>query len=385
MKQLGYPFLALVLSATCGGHSSPPTADAESLHFDGGATSQIADATFATDADSNLGSSSDASSLVKDGAVPNSDSAGSSDFTAKSVAVHTYGGCALTGTGKMICWGEDPTLPGSAIPSDPGPFVAIAGGRLNIVAMAADGTMRTFVSSLNTPLLPLPGRWIQVAVSGDICAVAADGHVECGGNGGTSDELTSPDNNLSFSQVAVGQNYACGIASASEHTITCWGGPAQTRDCVSANPAWDQLTPPAGGFKQVCSGSATVCGIRLDDTAACWGIGAPSTVQMTGTCAGWDYGQAIPPAGTFKQISAGTFTVCGVRTDDTLACWGAGKTVDACTSSPILACGQALPPTGTFTQVAVGYTHACAIRTNGKIACWGSNTGGRSTPPAELQ
>jgi len=106
---------------------------------------------------------------------------------------------------------------------------------------------------------------------------------------------------------------------------------------------------------------------------------------MTGICAGWAYGQSIPPAGTYKQISEGAFTLCGVKSDDTLACWGAGKTVDACISSPILACGQALPPTGTFTQVGVGYTHACAIRTNGKIACWGSNTGGRSTPPAELQ
>jgi len=47
--------------------------------------------------------------------------------------------------------------------------------------------------------------------------------------------------------------------------------------------------------------------------------------------------------------------------------------------------GQANPQTGPFTELALAITNGCGRPMNGKIKYWGSNTGGRSTPPAEFQ
>jgi len=49
---------------------------------------------------------------------------------------------------------------------------------------------------------------------------------------------------------------------------------------------------------------------------------------------------------------------CGLRTDGTVACWGA----------TILA---AKPPAGTFTQVSAGADVTCALERDASAACWG--------------
>jgi alpha-tubulin suppressor-like RCC1 family protein len=137
----------------------------------------------------------------------------------------------------------------------------------------------------------------------------------------------------------------------------------------------------------VVSGLYHSCAIGVDGTVTCWGAGNPNDTSGYDNCsppARYNYGQATAPTGTFKQIAAGGYTTCGIKTDGTLACWGAGTTNGNC-QSDYGACGQALPPSGTFVEVAVGYTHACAMTAAGKVQCWGSNTGGKATPPAELQ
>ncbi|MGH7269423.1 MAG: hypothetical protein ACREJ3_03250 [Polyangiaceae bacterium] len=63
------------------------------------------------------------------------------------------------------------------------------------------------------------------------------------------------------------------------------------------------------------------------------------------------------------------------------------------------ACGLGLPggvtecwgntPMGTQTEpssagVSVGEVYGCLLSACGAVACWGSNTGGRSTPPADF-
>src|ERR671919_329040 len=58
--------------------------------------------------------------------------------------------------------------------------------------------------------------------------------------------------------------------------------------------------------------------------------------------------------GTVAQLTAGGRYRCGVRSDGTVACWGANDF------------GQATPPEGTFTQVSAGggflRGHTCGLR-----------------------
>jgi hypothetical protein len=78
----------------------------------------------------------------------------------------------------------------------------------------------------------------------------------------------------------------------------------------------------------------------------------------------------MPPDGTFLQVSAGQYHTCGIRTDNTLVCWGynlygqVGKV-----------------PDGEFKQVDAGYGHACAITTDNRLYCWGRNDYGQASVP----
>jgi alpha-tubulin suppressor-like RCC1 family protein len=95
-----------------------------------------------------------------------------------------------------------------------------------------------------------------------------------------------------------------------------------------------------------------------------------------------NFGQSNPPPGFFTDVSAGEFHTCGVKTDRTIACWGAG-TFDMKGDS--FNRGQAAPPPGDyFVQVSAGALHTCALRESVRetsIKCWGDNSLGQLNNP----
>ena len=149
--------------------------------------------------------------------------------------------------------------------------------------------------------------------------------------------------------------------------------------------------PPAASAPSAPGGCHT-CGVKTDQSVACWGCN--------------DYGQATPPAGNFSSVSAGAYHTCGVKTDQTVACWG--HNVDGAATPPggsfssvsagyYHTCGvktdgkassagaqrlrQATPPGGTFSSVSGGYYYTCGVKTDQSVACWGNDSYGQATPP----
>jgi len=60
-----------------------------------------------------------------------------------------------------------------------------------------------------------------------------------------------------------------------------------------------------------------------------------------------------------------TLHTCGVRTNDQVACWGRNLF------------GEARPPAGTFRSVTVGVSYTCGVRTDARLTCWGRNNHGQ--------
>jgi alpha-tubulin suppressor-like RCC1 family protein len=127
----------------------------------------------------------------------------------------------------------------------------------------------------------------------------------------------------------------------------------------------------------ISAGAYHTCMIKSDGSLACWGAG---TDDVDGDNR---FGQAMPPAGTFLQISAGDYHTCGLKSDGTVVCWGAGSLEDVDSSESVHAGQSIVPDTyDAFVQVTAGGRHSCALLPDGTPTCWGSDVYGQSTPVA---
>ena len=120
--------------------------------------------------------------------------------------------------------------------------------------------------------------------------------------------------------------------------------------------------PPTTGdsFRSVTASVSHSCGLRADNSIACWGSN--------------HFGQSSPPEGSFKAVTANAAWAtlghsCGLRADNSIACWGSNRF------------GQSSPPEGSFKAVTAGGAHSCGLRSDNSIACWGDNDYGQSSAP----
>lgn len=139
--------------------------------------------------------------------------------------------------------------------------------------------------------------------------------------------------------------------------------------------------PPADAdsdrFVEVSVGRGSVCGLRADLTIRCWGSDSG--------------GRASPPQGTFVALESGY--PCAIRTDGTQACWPhrsrrAGPFIAISTSCGIrpdgrLDCGEQQrddAPSGEFASITSGPGYSdpyrCGLHLSGEVACWGGETTG---------
>ena len=223
-------------------------------------------------------------------------------------------------------------------------------------------------------------RFSAVSAGGDhSCGLRTDGIIVCWGDNEFG-QLDASDG--SFSAVSAGYEHSCGLRT--DETIVCWGhnsrGQLDAPDpgifgytAVSAGHGhscgiariivcWGgQLHVPDGRFTAVSAGDELSCGLRTDETIVCWGWNRRSV------------GEA-PFGARFRAVSAGVLHSCGLRTDDTIVCWGAnfgwvtnGGLLDA--------------PSGSFRAVSAGPGHSCGLRADGTVVCWGYNDWGQSDAP----
>ena len=171
---------------------------------------------------------------------------------------------------------------------------------------------------------------------------------------------TSPEQNQisasPFTTIASGSLHSCGIRD--DDTVACWGFNNH-----------GQADAPGDRFRAISVGLWHSCGIKIDGTAHCWGS---NLIVNLHDALSYYAGQADPPEGQFTAISAGVFHSCGLRIDQTITCWGSNYA------------GQADPPEGQFTAISVGNDHGCAINIDQTITCWGWNSHGQADPPGGI-
>ena len=115
---------------------------------------------------------------------------------------------------------------------------------------------------------------------------------------------------------------------------------------------------PIPPFVQVSNGSSSTCGLRSDGTVVCRGSNRYST-------------SSPPEDENFISISNGGAHTCGLREDGGAVCWGADWLWGTDSSSP--------PPGERFVSISSGGEHICGLRGDGVAICWGMRSIGQ--PP----
>jgi hypothetical protein len=268
----------------------------------------------------------------------------------KALSVGGANACALRADDTVVCWGARYNGATSA-PADR--FAAIASGGFNSCGLRlADRSIACWglYAPYWMPQLPRgPIASVGIGTFHMCVVVASDEHIACVGGHtgppGTEDPGEADPPPGAFKAVTAGWSHTCGIRA--NDTVACWG-----------EDSWTGKThPPAGAFAQIAAGQEHTCGLRVGGAVVCWGFDRE--------------GQTDAPAGAFTQVAAGTSHSCALRTNGEVACWGDDRY------------GESSPPPGPFSAVGAGHFFSCGLRTDGAIACWGANDLGQSNPPGE--
>ena len=206
-------------------------------------------------------------------------------------------GCALGASGALACFDG---LPGSALvtATPEGRFIAVAGHSFihaHACGVRVDGYVVCWGEGIeNDPPDGVFGPELS-SWNDTWCGIREEGTLSCwASTGAGSSEVIDGAPEGAWDSVAVGDHYACAMRDTS---VTCWGD----------IPGED---PPDEGLLSVGSGESNTCGVRLDQTGACWGSN------------GW--GQLAVPEGAFTKVLPGREQVCGLRPSGSLECWGLG-------------------------------------------------------------
>jgi alpha-tubulin suppressor-like RCC1 family protein len=142
--------------------------------------------------------------------------------------------------------------------------------------------------------------------------------------------------------------------------------------CVASDPV-----PPACST-DITSGGGHSCAIREDRTVWCWGR---NDFGQLGDGLAIDSDEPVQAIGITNavQVQAGELHTCALDTMGTVRCWGqnsVGQLGDGSTSSDSRAPVVVRDLAGA-TQLSVGNEHACALKSDGTVACWGANADGQ--------
>lgn len=236
--------------------------------------------------------------------------------------------------------------------------------------------------------------WRMVSNGGDAqnahaCGIRNDNTLWCwGSNGagqlgvGSTTNLSLPTKlNDSWRFVSAGSSHSCGIKQ--DNSLWCWGhngswngwGQLGNNDGTGTQQNSPVAVSGGGQWIYVSAGWSHTCGIRTDNSLLCWGNNANGKTGLNTTSGNTLVPTAINGGGTWIKVAVSETHSCGIRTDNTLWCWGNNANGRTGRNT---AAGNTLVPTqidgsSTYIDITAGQEHSCGIRTDGSLRCWGNN------------
>ena len=181
-----------------------------------------------------------------------------------------------------------------------------------------------------------------------------------------------------WKSVSVGELHTCGIRA--DDSLACWGANSQGQlgDTTTTARATPVTVAPGTTWVAVAVGGQFTCALKSDQTAWCWGLNSRGQLGL-GTTTQEPAPKPLGPT-QWRTITAGLEFACGVQMDGKLRCWGhnqrgeLGDNSGSDHTSPVPVGGDQIVD---WTEVHAGREHACGLHGDGELACWGSNEHGQ--------
>ncbi len=367
------------------------------------------------------------------------------------VSMGANNGCGVKAGGRVWCWGSDgygqlgngPVMTGNAVVpelvQELEDVAKVATGGLHSCALKRDGTVWCWGSGAygklgngDTADQHLPVQVSNVVDFVDIeagffnsCGIRHNGEAWCWGRGNTGQlgNGTTSDSNIPV-QVSTITNWAkltvngiqgqvCGITK--DGTAYCWG---EGTNGKLGNGGTGQQNTPVAVLKDTGSGSwrdwididselHNTCGVRRTGQAYCWGVDADGQIGNGSATSTYNRPVAVSTYSDFKKIAVGSGSICGLRVNGEVACWGDDGSGEL-GNGPDITGDQASPvmtPLKNIIDIAAGLdaflaisdtnvrpvikepvgtgkitnldNAACAIKSDGTAWCWGQDTVGQ--------
>ena len=305
--------------------------------------------------------------------------------------------------GDVRCFGRN-NYGQTEVPEDLAKCIKVAAGSSHTVALEFDGTVKAWgAGTTDTQLSPNWGQsivpvYMPVPPNGDGQLLGSCREIAAGLYHTVairSREITDPTFNLDGTVVVWGQNLygqrnvpanlgACKqIAAGEYHTVAlrrdgivrAWG--AGSVSGAGDYPNADQSVVPAnlGACSRIAAGGYHTVALRLatgtGSNVVAWGAG--TTAPPGGGGYGLNWGQSFVSTqqlGSCIDIAAGKYHTLALKSDGTVAAWGAGTT----SAGPTPKYGQSIVPAslGICTKLAAGGYHSLAIKADEKMGNWGA-------------
>jgi alpha-tubulin suppressor-like RCC1 family protein len=213
-----------------------------------------------------------------------------------------------------------------------------------------------------------------------LCARDAHDTVQCWGNNqqrqvgaDVSGDAPSPTplDLSAATQLALGSQHSCALTAAGD--VWCWGsnefGQVGGGKGTAVVPRPRKVALPP--IVHLATGSSNTCAATQDERVYCWGQNRNE--QSTAAEVGfepevWSPREILVAKGT-QRIAAGRSTLCGIRSDGTVVCWGFVRALlgDAFAKR---SSGDVPGLTG-VKRLGLGDKHACALLASGDVSCFG--------------
>lgn len=264
--------------------------------------------------------------------------------------------------------------------SDSG-IVIDSNGSLDIDALGGSGNT-TFETTAGTDFRVISEGGVQIGTTSETCTLTAQGTIRYAAgtknfeycDGSDWQDLTEPEENPYT--IAGGWGHICGIDI--DARLWCAGPSSRGRLGIGDVADSTQPTPvevAGGGSWRAVNVGSTSCGIKSDDTLWCWGMNDNGEIGDGTTGVDRTSPTQVIEPGPWSVVSNSLYHTCAIKKDDqSLWCWGTGGSgEDGSGDTTSSATPREVSFGGAWKDVSAGFYHTCGIQTDGTAWCWGNN------------